>query len=61
MDRDPELRARLAEAGPRRAALFSPDRYAARLQALYARLGIPPVEAQPATLPEAFAPRLAAE
>jgi hypothetical protein len=41
---DPALRARLAEAGPRQAAQFSPERYAARLEALYARLGIPPVE-----------------
>ena len=44
VDRDPALRARLAEAGPRQAAQFSPERYAARLEALYARLGIPPVE-----------------
>jgi glycosyltransferase involved in cell wall biosynthesis len=40
VDRDPELRARLAEAGPRQAELFSPDRYAARLQTLYAGLGV---------------------
>ena len=31
MDRDPALRARLAAAGPVRAALFSPERYAERL------------------------------
>lgn len=42
MDGDAELRARLAHAGPGRAALFSPERYAARLAALYARLGLPP-------------------
>jgi glycosyltransferase involved in cell wall biosynthesis len=40
VDRDPELRARMAEAGPRRAALFSPERYAARLATLYAGLGV---------------------
>ena len=40
VDRDPELRARLAEAGPRQAELFSPERYAARLQKLYAGLGV---------------------
>ena len=40
VDGDPELRARLAAAGPRRAAQFSPERYAARLGALYARLGV---------------------
>ncbi|MBV1799607.1 glycosyltransferase family 1 protein [Siccirubricoccus sp. G192] len=54
MDGDADLRARLAEAGPRQAAFFSPDRYAARLEALYARLG---VAAAPAPVPE----RLAAE
>ncbi len=41
VDGDAELRARLAAAGPRRAAQFSPERYAARLEALYARLGVP--------------------
>jgi glycosyltransferase involved in cell wall biosynthesis len=41
VDGDPELRARLAAAGPRRAAQFSPERYAARLEALYGRLGLP--------------------
>jgi glycosyltransferase involved in cell wall biosynthesis len=40
IDRDPELRARLAEAGPRQAELFSPARYAARLRKLYAGLGV---------------------
>ena len=40
IDRDPELRARLAEAGPRQAELFSPERYAARLHKLYAGLGV---------------------
>ena len=44
VDGDAELRARLAEAGPRRAALFSPERYAARLEALYGRFGL---QAQP--------------
>src|SRR5215213_4154406 len=41
VDGDPELRARLAEAGPRRAAYFSPERYAARLESLYGGLGLP--------------------
>ncbi|MBL6453860.1 glycosyltransferase family 4 protein [Belnapia sp. T6] len=45
VDGDAGLRGRLAEAGPRRAALFSPDRYAERLGALYARLGVPPAGA----------------
>ena len=40
VDGDPELRARLAAAGPRRAAQFSPERYAARLEALYGQLGL---------------------
>ncbi|WP_424810644.1 glycosyltransferase family 4 protein [Roseococcus sp. YIM B11640] len=40
LDRDENLRGRLQEAGPRRAAEFSPERYAERLQALYRRLGI---------------------
>ena len=40
LDGDAELRARLAAAGPRRAAFFSPERYAARLAALHARLGL---------------------
>ena len=42
VDRDPALRDRLAAAGPERAALFSPERYAARLSALYAQLGVEP-------------------
>lgn len=41
LDADTELRARLEGAGPARAALFSPERYAARLAALHARLGVP--------------------
>jgi len=40
VDGDPELRARLAEAGPRRAAQFSPERYAARLESLYGGRGL---------------------
>ena len=40
LDRDPELRARLAHDGPRQAALFSPERSAARLATVYAKLGI---------------------
>jgi len=40
VDRDPELRARMAEAGPRQAAQFSAERYAARLEKLYAGLGV---------------------
>lgn len=40
LDRDAELRGRLAEAGPRQAALFSAQRYQARLQDLYGRVGV---------------------
>lgn len=58
LDRDPELRARLAFEGPRRAALFSEERYDERLRTLYRRLGIPVAEA-PAAAPEPLA--LAAE
>ncbi|WP_052389463.1 glycosyltransferase family 4 protein [Belnapia moabensis] len=47
MDRDELLRARLAQAGPQRAALFNAERYAARLANLYARLGIPPAVDRP--------------
>jgi len=36
LDRDDDLRARLAEAGPRRAARFAPAAYLARLEAMYA-------------------------
>ncbi|MBX9702299.1 MAG: glycosyltransferase family 4 protein [Acetobacteraceae bacterium] len=53
VDRDPALRARLAHAGPLRAALFSPERSAARLAAAYARLGI--AAAPPATAPAPLA------
>jgi glycosyltransferase involved in cell wall biosynthesis len=42
LDGNHELRAGLEAAGPKRAAFFSPERYAERLQALYARLGILP-------------------
>jgi glycosyltransferase involved in cell wall biosynthesis len=35
LDGDPELRRRLADAGPRRAQLFSAERYQARLRRLY--------------------------
>jgi glycosyltransferase involved in cell wall biosynthesis len=42
VDRDPDLRAALAAAGPQRAALFSPERYAERLAKLYSRLGVAP-------------------
>jgi glycosyltransferase involved in cell wall biosynthesis len=38
LDSSAELRAKLAEAGPRQAALFSHDRYVARLERLYAEL-----------------------
>jgi glycosyltransferase involved in cell wall biosynthesis len=41
LDADAGLRGRLEAAGPARAALFSPERYAARLGALHARLGVP--------------------
>ncbi|MEI6159137.1 MAG: glycosyltransferase family 1 protein [Roseococcus sp.] len=40
LENDEALRARLEAAGPARAALFSPERYAARLRALYAKLGV---------------------
>lgn len=40
LDGDADLRGRLEEAGPRRAAEFSPERYAERLDALYRRLRI---------------------
>jgi len=40
LDEDEGLRRRLEAGGPARAALFSPARYAQRLGALYARLGI---------------------
>ena len=40
LDRDAGLRARLAAAGPLRAAFFSPARYAARLAALHEKLGL---------------------
>ncbi|WP_198374147.1 glycosyltransferase family 4 protein [Neoroseomonas rubea] len=39
LDADADLRGRLAEAGPAQAALFSPERYRARLRDAYARLG----------------------
>ena len=42
VDRSAELRKRLAAAGPERAALFSPERYAERLAKLYTSLGVPP-------------------
>ncbi|WP_043362756.1 glycosyltransferase family 1 protein [Belnapia sp. F-4-1] len=47
MDRDELLRARLAQAGPDRAALFSAERYADRLADLYTRLGVPPANVEP--------------
>ncbi len=40
LDSDADLRARLADAGPRRAAFFSPARYGERLAALHATLGL---------------------
>lgn len=40
LDQNDDLRLGLEQAGPRRAALFSPERYAARLRSLYARLGV---------------------
>jgi len=40
LDHDDGLRHRLEAGGPARAALFSPARYAERLGALYARLGV---------------------
>ena len=40
LDTDAELRARLAMEGPIRAELFSPERYQARLAAMYGKLGV---------------------
>jgi glycosyltransferase involved in cell wall biosynthesis len=40
LDTDADLRGRLAEAGPRQAALFSPERYQMRLRDAYARVGV---------------------
>jgi glycosyltransferase involved in cell wall biosynthesis len=40
LDQNEELRAYLAAAGPRRAALFSPEAYERRLSDVYARLGV---------------------
>jgi glycosyltransferase involved in cell wall biosynthesis len=40
LDADEALRNRLAEAGPRQAALFSPERYRERLRETYARIGV---------------------
>jgi len=45
VDADAGLRARLAAAGLRQAARFTPEAYAARLGEVYARLGVPPPEA----------------
>jgi glycosyltransferase involved in cell wall biosynthesis len=41
LDTDAELRERLSAAGPERAAMFSPARFAERLAALHQRLGVP--------------------
>jgi len=54
VDVSEELRARLAAAGPARAALFSPERYDERLHALYARLGLR-LGAAPQAAPAALA------
>ena len=40
LDSDADLRGRLAELGPRQAALFSPERYQLRLRDAYAKLGV---------------------
>lgn len=40
LDSDAELRATLAQRGPRQAALFSPEAYGKRLVDLYAKLGV---------------------
>jgi glycosyltransferase involved in cell wall biosynthesis len=40
LDTDADLRGRLAEAGPRQASLFSPERYQMRLRDAYARVGV---------------------
>jgi len=40
LDSDPELRGRLAQAGPGQASLFSPERYRARLREAYERVGV---------------------
>ncbi|WP_137123789.1 glycosyltransferase family 1 protein [Roseomonas sp. HF4] len=40
LDRDADLRGRLAQAGPGQASLFTPERYQARLRDTYARVGV---------------------
>lgn len=40
LDQNDDLRHGLEAAGPKRAAMFSPEQYATRLRALYARLGV---------------------
>ncbi|HYF09646.1 MAG TPA: glycosyltransferase family 1 protein, partial [Acetobacteraceae bacterium] len=40
LDRDADLRGRLSEAGPKRAALFSAQRYQARLRDAYEKAGV---------------------
>ncbi|WP_207541224.1 glycosyltransferase family 4 protein [Sabulicella rubraurantiaca] len=45
LDGDEALRARLAAMGPAQAALFSPERHAARLREVHARIGVPLGEA----------------
>lgn len=40
LDRDADLRGRLAQAGPGQASLFSPERYRARLRDAYGQVGV---------------------
>jgi len=40
LDADADLRGRLAEAGPKQASLFAPERYQKRLRDAYARVGV---------------------
>jgi glycosyltransferase involved in cell wall biosynthesis len=40
LDTDADLRARLAQAGPGQASLFSPERYRVRLRDAYAKMGV---------------------
>ena len=40
LDSDPDLRGRLAQAGPGQASLFSPERYQSRLRDAYERVGV---------------------
>jgi glycosyltransferase involved in cell wall biosynthesis len=55
LDTDADLRGWLAEAGPRRAAMFSAENYEKRLAGVYEQLGVPMGDAapEPVALPQA--------